>query len=65
MATMTMTEATDSEMMDGMLPEGLDDDRVIEINNECGMMALQSAQMSESGFMEAMIEAGKTVPQTD
>ena len=64
-ATVTMTEATEDDMMESMSPEGISEDRIIEISNDCDMIRLQSEQMGKTGFMEAMMAAGATVPDND
>ncbi len=51
----TLTEI--AAMSDTLLPEGLSEDRSIEISQECGMMDLQVVWMEESGFMAAMMGA--------
>ncbi len=62
MATMTVTESEESGSLDDMSPAGMSLDRTLEINDSCGMMDLQIAASQESGFFEAMMEAGATVP---
>ena len=65
LATMTMTEATDSGALEGLTPQGISDERMMEINSGCGMMDLQIKASQESGFMEAMMAAGSTIPDND
>lgn len=65
LTTMTMTEATDNGTLNAMLPVGISEDRSLDINRECGMMELQVAASRESGFFEAMMEAGATVPDNN
>ncbi len=65
LATMTMTEATETGVLEEMTPQGLTDDRMMEINSACGMMELQMEASQKSGFMEAMMAAGSTVPDNN
>lgn len=65
LSSMTITEATDTEVLDAMQPEGLSDDRMMEINSDCGMMELQIEAGKESGFRDAMIAAGSTMPDSN
>jgi hypothetical protein len=62
LSEMTMTEATEQGALDSLTPEGLTDERMIEINGECGMMELQIQASQQSGFVEAMMAASATVP---
>ena len=65
MADMTMTEFSDSDFADAMSPPGLDEDAVFEISQACGLMAIQVKRMRESGFMDAMMAAGATIPNNN
>ena len=62
MATMSMEQATEDGTLDAMQPAGISDDRMIDINRDCGMMELQIKAAQESGLMEAMMAAGSTIP---
>lgn len=44
---------------DGMMPEGLTEQRSMEITQACGMMELQMRRMDESGFSDAMMNAAQ------
>lgn len=63
MAEMTMTEFTESEVLDNMQPEGMTDEMSVQITQDCGMMEVQAARMEASGFSAAMMEAYATVNQ--
>jgi len=65
LAAMTMTEATDNGALEGLTPQGITDERMMEISSECGMIDLQIKASQESGFMEAMMAAGSTVPDNN
>ncbi|WP_375280089.1 hypothetical protein [Pseudooctadecabacter sp.] len=52
-----MTSMDDLEEVSDMMPEGLTEERSMEITRDCGMLNLQMAKMSESGFMDAMLAA--------
>ncbi|MEJ8561469.1 hypothetical protein QTO30_09750 [Yoonia sp. GPGPB17] len=65
LSSMTMTEATDNGVFDAMTPDGITDERMLEINGACGMMELQIEASKNSGFMEAMMAAGSTVPDNN
>ncbi|WP_296420062.1 hypothetical protein [Pseudooctadecabacter sp.] len=47
----------DMEEMPNVMPEGLTEEKSMEITRACGMIDLQVAKMSESGFMDAMMAA--------
>ncbi|MGB3627374.1 MAG: hypothetical protein WA989_16195, partial [Henriciella sp.] len=64
MPSMTMTEFTESDMSDGMMPQGMTLEQTAAINEQCGVMELQMEAMQQSGFMEAMMTAGSTVPDS-
>lgn len=53
---MSFDELSESSEM-FTLPEGLSEDRSIEITDECGMLDLQLAWMGETGFMDALMSA--------
>jgi hypothetical protein len=39
------------------LPEGISDDRSLEINSECGLADVMMDRMEQSGFTEAMMQS--------
>jgi hypothetical protein len=47
------------ELSEGYDLGGLSDEKNVEIMQDCGMMAAQSAWMTESGFFEMMMEASQ------
>jgi len=59
----TMTEADEQGLLDNMAPEGISLEQSTQISQSCGMLELQMQASRESGFMEAMMAAGATVPQ--
>lgn len=65
MADLSMTAAEEMGLMDDMTPEGISEERTIEISQSCNMIALQMEAGSQTGFMEAMMEAGSTIPQNN
>ena len=65
MAEMTMTEFSESDIADAMSPPGLGEDLVFDISQDCGLMAIQVKRMQESGFMDALMAAGETIPDNN
>jgi len=60
--SMSMDEFSQMASSGETLPEGLTMDESFEINSRCGMTDLQIEAMQESGLMEAMMTAGRTLP---
>ena len=50
-------EAIDENL--DILPEGMTEERSMEITQTCGMLELQMRRMDASGFMEAMMNAAR------
>ncbi|MEO1640585.1 MAG: hypothetical protein AAFU41_15190 [Pseudomonadota bacterium] len=61
----TLEAFAEDETMETMLPDGISIEASGQISQECGMMALQMRDMQASGLMQAMMEAGSTVPDND
>lgn len=65
MADLTISqfgETMDAEMM---LPAGISSERSMDISRECGIIELQMKAMSDTGFMEAMMAASATIPDSE
>lgn len=52
----TMSLETMGEEFD-FLPEGVSEDRSLEINSECGLADVMMDRMEQSGFAQAMLQA--------
>lgn len=52
-----MTSLDDFETLGDVMPDGMTEERSMEITRDCGMLDLQMAKMSESGFVDAMMAA--------
>ncbi|SLN51720.1 hypothetical protein [Pseudooctadecabacter jejudonensis] len=57
-AAMENAESMDDlDAISSFQPEGISEDRSIEISTDCGMLSVQMEMMDESGFMDLMLGA--------